>query len=253
MIIIISQYVNTLPVIFLYTTFMTNLTNDQIRQLNMYSTYIIPPAHPLFTRKQMEDIDFLAVVQTITGISNKTVAASYLMRRYGMFISTQFVMLATYDELWLGQHEELMFAANVEYGNKGISMYIDKKDFMDVENLPRETLIQNILKEQTYSLILEIRKHSAVSPLTLWENVFGFLLWHYAVLLGNPATEKQARIDLEILKSSNVWEGIAKQSLFKAYLKDLEPAQLLNSPVRTTCCFSKDVPGLQKCGFCPLQ
>ena len=40
---------------------MTTLTNDQIRQLNMYSTYITPPAHPLFTRKQMENIDFLPI------------------------------------------------------------------------------------------------------------------------------------------------------------------------------------------------
>ncbi|MGB3262274.1 hypothetical protein [Paenisporosarcina sp.] len=231
---------------------MTTLTNDQIRQLNMYSTYITPPAHPLFTRKQMENIDFLAVVQTVTGISNKTVVASYLMRRYGMFVSTQFVMLSTYDELWMGQHEDLMFAANVEYGVKGISMYIDKNDYCDVENLPREAIIQKILNEHIYSLILEIRKHSSVSPLTLWENVFGFLLWHYAVLLGNPATEKQARIDIEILKSPTVWQGISKHSLFQVYLKNLEPAQLLNSPVRTTCCFSKDVPGLQKCGFCPL-
>ena len=87
----------------------------------------------------------------------------------------------------------------------------------------------------------------------MWENVFGFLLWHYAVMLSRPSTAKQARIDLEILKSDEVWEGIAPQSLFNTYLKGLEPAQLLNTTVRTTCCFSKDVPGLLKCGFCPHE
>ncbi|WP_026023121.1 hypothetical protein [Paenisporosarcina sp. TG20] len=231
---------------------MTTLTNDQIRQLNMYSTYTTPPAHPLFTLNQLKDIDFLGVVQAITGIENKTVAASYLMRRYGMFASTQFLLLATYDEIWMGELDDLMFGANVEYGNKGISMYIDKNHYIDVECEVRATIIHKILK-QTHSLLVEIRKHSSVSPMTLWENVFGFLLWHYGVLLENPSTAKQSRIDLEILKSNETWKGIASQSLFNTYLKGLEPAQLLNTPVRTTCCFSKDVPGLLKCGFCPLD
>ncbi|WP_017380307.1 hypothetical protein [Paenisporosarcina sp. TG-14] len=230
---------------------MTTLTNDQIRQLNMYSTYTTSPSHPLFSRKELQDIDFLSVVQLVTGIDNKTVAASYLMRRYGMFASTQFVMLATYDEFWGGELEDLIFGANVEYGNKGISMYIDKNHYVDVENEVRTTIIHKVLK-QIHSLLVEIRKHSSVSPITLWENVFGFLLWHYSVLLNNPSTAKQSRIDLEILKSIEVWEGIASQSLFNTYLKGLEPAQLLNTCVRTTCCFSKEVPGLQKCGFCPI-
>jgi len=232
---------------------MTTLTNDQIRQLNMYSSYVTPPTHPLFTRKQLAEIDFLPIVQTVTGIDNKTVAASYFMRRYGMFVSTQFVMLATYDEMWNGDASDLRFGLNVEYGNKAVSMYVDKNHYKDVENEDRKRIIQTILKEQIHSVIVEIRKHSSVSPLTLWENVFGFMLWHYAVLLGQPSTSPQARIDLELLKLDELWVGIASYSLFNTYLKGLEPNQLLNTPVRTTCCFSKDVPGLQKCGFCPLS
>ena len=232
---------------------MTTLTNDQIRQLNMYSSYVTPPTHPLFTRKQLAEIDFLPIVQTVTGIDNKTVAASYFMRRYGMFVSTQFVMLATYDEMWNGDASDLRFGLNVEYGNKAVSMYVDKNHYKDVENEDRKRIIQTVLKEQIHSVIVEIRKHSSVSPLTLWENVFGFMLWHYAVLLGQPSTSPQARIDLELLKLDELWVGIASYSLFNTYLKGLEPNQLLNTPVRTTCCFSKDVPGLQKCGFCPLS
>jgi len=218
----------------------------------MYSTYTTTPSHPLFSRKDLQDIDFLSVVQLVTGIENKTVAASYLMRRYGMFASTQFVMLATYDEFWVGDLDDLMFGANMEYGNKGISMYIDKNHYVDVENNDRTKIIHTVLK-QIHSLLVEIRKHSSVSPITLWENVFGFLLWHYSVLLSQPTTSKQARIDLEILKSDEVWVGIAPKSIFATYLQGLEPAQLLNTTVRTTCCFSKNVPGLLKCGFCPLE
>lgn len=231
---------------------MTTLTNDQIRQLNMYSSYVTQPPHPLFTLKQLAEVDFLSIVQPVTGIDNKTVAASYFMRRYGMFVSTQFVMLATYDEIWNGDASDLSFGLNVEYGNKAVSMYIDKNHYEDVENQERKRIIRKILKEQIHSVIVEIRKHSSVSPLTLWENVFGFMLWHYAVLLGQPSTSTQARMDLNLLKSDDIWEGIASHSLFRTYLKGLEPEQLLNTQVRTTCCFSKDVPGLQKCGFCPL-
>lgn len=231
---------------------MTNLTNDQIRQLNMYSTYITPPEHPLFTRAQMQTINVLPVVQTITGIDNTTVAASYIMRRFGMFISTQFVMLATYHELWKGQFSDLIFGEKVEYGNKSISMFISSEHYVDVEGEQRESIIHAVLNEQIHALILDIRKYSSVSPLTLWENVFGFLLWHYSVMLSQPSTAKQARVDLEILKSDEVWKGIATHSLFHTYLKGLEPSQLLNTTVRKTCCFSKEVPGLQKCGFCPL-
>ena len=36
--------------------------------------------------------------------------------------------------------------------------------------------------------------------LTLWENIFGFLLWQYHVLLSNPGTAEEARADLNMLK-----------------------------------------------------
>ncbi|MFX3673048.1 MAG: hypothetical protein ACE3JQ_01190 [Paenisporosarcina sp.] len=231
---------------------MTTLTNDQIRQLNMYSTYITPPKHPLFTHEQLQQVDVLPVVKTITGIENTVVAASYLMRRYGMFVSTQLVMLTTYNELWMGHKNEIQFGAITEYGNQSISMYIDKHQYRDVTDQPRDAMIRYVLHEQIHPMIVEMRKHSNISPLTLWENVFGFLLWHFYVMLGNSATMDKARIDFNLLKTDELWNGIAPKSLFGVYLKGCEPSQLINTMVRTTCCFSKDVPGLQACGFCPL-
>ena len=63
----------------------------------------------------------------------------------------------------------------------------------------------------------------------------------------------EARADFDMLKDDAFWEGIAPRSLFATYLKGCEPSALLNTEVRTTCCFSKDVPGLMQCGFCPLK
>ena len=112
---------------------------------------------------------------------------------------------------------------------------------------------KRILQDECGAVIRQIRTVTSISPLTLWENIFGFLLWQYHVLLANPGTSVEARADLDILKDDTLWEGIAPRSLFATYLKGCEPSALLNTEVRTTCCFSKDVPGLMQCGFCPLK
>jgi ferric iron reductase protein FhuF len=121
-----------------------------------------------------------------------------------------------------------------------------------VEDDERNVIIRDILKNQCDAVIRQTRTAANVSSLTLWESVFGFLLWHYHVLLETPGTVDEARADLHLLKDDVLWEGIAPRSLFAVYLKGLEPSALLNTVVRTTCCLSKDVPGLMQCGFCPL-
>jgi len=231
---------------------MTTLTNDQIRQLNMYSTYVSPPQHPLFTLEQVHQIDVLPVIKTVTGIDKAAVAASYFMRRYGMFVSTQFVMLITYEEMWMGKANQVQFGAINEYGNMSVSTFLSPKDYQDTSSISPKELVHHILHVQIQPMILALRNYSSVSPLTLWENVFGFMLWHFHVMLNTSSTAEMARQVLNFLKEDDMWTGISSHSLFATYLKGSEPSLLLNTKVRTTCCFSKDVPGLQACGFCPL-
>jgi ferric iron reductase protein FhuF len=133
-----------------------------------------------------------------------------------------------------------------------VSMFANTEDWRSVEDDERNAIIRDILKNQCDAVIRQTRTAANVSSLTLWESVFGFLLWHYHVLLENPGTVDEARADLHLLKDDVLWEGIAPRSLFAVYLKGLEPSALLNTVVRTTCCLSKDVPGLMQCGFCPL-
>ena len=236
---------------------MTKLTRDQINQLNMYSVYLEKPEETLFTlddllnAKQTESI--LQKIQTVSQCHNKAVAASYFLRRFGMFISMQFYQLATYDEIWKGENNRLLFVEKHEYGNQTVSMFVESEDWQDVSMLNREEIIRFILHEQCHAVIEEMRTVTNLSALTFWENIFGYLLWHYHVLLENPATADEARVDLNLLKSDALWQGISDTSLFATYLKGKEPSALLNTTVRTTCCFSKDVPGLMQCGFCPLK
>lgn len=175
------------------------------------------------------------------------------MRRLGMFVAMQFTNLATYDEVWDGETNRLAFGAKEEYGKLAISTFASAEDWRYVEDDERRDVFRRILVEQCSTVIKQLRTVAPVSPLTLWENIFGFLLWQYNVLLSNPGTAEEARADLNTLKDDVLWEGIAPRSLFASYLKGCEPAALLNTEVRTTCCFSKDVPGLMQCGFCPLK
>ena len=236
---------------------MTKLTMKQIKQLNMYSTYTHSPERKLFSLETLFDSDktedALIAVQTISRSPNKTVAASYFMRRIGMFIAMQFYNLASYDEVWDGERGRLVFGAKEEFGNLAVCMFAHPEDWRDVAADERRAVIRSILKNEGDAVIRQIRTVANISSLTLWESLFGFLLWHYHVLLENPGTAEEARADLEILKDDEVWKDIAPRSLFAVYLKGAEPSALLNTVVRTTCCLSKDVPGLMQCGFCPLK
>lgn len=235
---------------------MTNLTTEQRRQLNSYSVYTEPCAHPLFTFADLLDSTKTArcveIIQAVSQSPNESVAISYFMRRFGMFIAMQLTQLASYDEGWRGDYTHLQFGAIKEYGKVNISTFTRDDDWDIVDDSNRKEVIRTLL-EESHALIQQFRTVTAISPITLWENIFGFLLWQYYVLLENPATADEARADFEALKQDALWVGIANQSRFATYLKGSEPKTLLNTEVRTTCCFSKDVPGLMQCGFCPLK
>lgn len=234
----------------MYTSYMTTLSNEQIRQLNNYSVYVKPIGTPLFSAKNVDSS--LSLIKLISEAPNDPIAASFFMRRVGMFISMQFYMMTMYDEIWDGPLEELKYFSTTEYGNKTISTYIQEEYFRDVRENRAED-VQLIWEHQCYSIIQQLRGQCNVSPLTLWENVFGYLLWHYHVFFENSTIADQAKQDWELMQDETIWTTFTSKSHLAKYLKGKSPSELINTPVRTTCCFSKDIPGLQKCGFCPLN
>lgn len=243
----------------MYTRVMITLTNEQLHYLNMYSVYLDKPQHAIchvydvihHTKEEISEL--LAIVQEVSGCPNQAVTSSFFTRRYGLFISMQFYFLTQYDEIWEGDFKDLKLGVVEEFGNQTISLFTSRKNWRNVSRETRESTIRTILHEQCAPIIRQMRQVSQLTARTHWENIFGYLLWHYHVLLENEDTCEQAKIDLQLLQSDALWEGIADHSLFAAYTKALSPSQLLNTTVRTTCCFSKDVPGLMQCGFCPLK
>lgn len=236
---------------------MPALTFDQIRQLNSYSIFTEEPAKPLFTlaniQKDFYLTDFRNLMMGITNAATEAAAISHFSRRYGMFVAMQFYMLAAYDEVWDGNFKDIRFAVIEEYGMRTLGTFITANDFRYVEDDERERVITNILYKQVHEIVQQLRKTTTISPLVIWENIFGYMLWHYHTLLENPVLSDRAFEDLEILESDKVWSYFAPKSLFKEYTGGANPSTLINVPVRKSCCFSKDVPGLIACGFCPLK
>lgn len=228
---------------------MTTLTNDQIRQFNNYSVYFEASSTPLFNAKSLDNT--LPMIKLISGASNDPIAASFFMRRIGMFISMQFYMMTAYDEIWDGPLEQIQFFATTEYGNKTISTYIPVEYFREVDG-NRAADVQLIWEQQCNAIIKQLRAQCSISPITHWENVFGYLLWHYYVFLDNPVLSEKAEKDWALLQDEAIWKKFSSKSHLAVYLKGKQPSELMNTTVRTTCCFSKDIPGLIKCGFCPL-
>lgn len=235
---------------------MPALTYDQLRMLNSYSIYTDNPDKPLFTLENLHKdfylTDFRNLMMGITNAGTEAAAISHFGRRYGMFIATQFYMLAAYDMIWDGKRVDVRFSLVHEYGINTLGTFITATDFRYVEDNERERVISKLLF-QVHEMIIQLRKSTTISPLTLWENIFGYMLWNYYELLENPSLADRAFEDLEILEDKKVWELFSNKSWFYQYTGGKSPVDLIGKPVRKSCCFSKDVPGLQHCEFCPMK
>lgn len=236
---------------------MTRLSQDQLQQLHAYSNYVDVEQPFLFNLQQLLDDDFLEdaknIWKAVSQSDQDAVAISYFTRRYGMFIAMQFYMLTVYDEMWMGKFENLQFGVREEFGRPSICMFTRSEDWDMIDEDEREQAVHTILLEQCHQIFSQLKKLGGVSVLTHWENVFGYFLWHYHTLLSSHATEEEARIYLDFLEGDVVWEGISEHSRFHTYTGGQHPSTLIHLPVRKSCCFSKDVPGLLACGFCPLK
>lgn len=236
---------------------MPALTMEQVRQLNAYSIYTTEPKRVLFTlddlHKDFYLDDFRNLLIGITNAPTEAAAISHFGRRYGMFFAMQFYMLAAYDEVWDAKLTDIRFDVTEDAGIHTVSMFVNPNHWRYVDDDEREQVIAHILWKQGHEIISQLRKTTSISPLTLWENFFGYLLWHYHVLLENPGLADRALEDLEVLENPATWARFSNKSLFNEYTNGRNPSHLINVPVRKSCCFSKDIPGLMACGFCPMK
>lgn len=234
---------------------MPALTYDQLTMLNNYSIFTENPKDPLFTLENLhKDFflkDFRNLMMEITQAGTEAAAISHFGRRYGMFVAMQFYLLTSSDMIWDGKPRDVRYSMIHEYGINTLGTFITATDFRYVEEKEREYVIAKLLYE-AHLIITQLRETTTISPLTLWENIFGYMLWNYYELLENPLLADRAFEDLEILEDAKVWQRFSNKSWFYQYTNGKSPVDLINKPVRKSCCFSKDIPGLAPCTYCPM-
>lgn len=220
------------------------ITSYQRQQLLQYSVYLQPAGPVLFHTGEVKE--HLEVLQEIMQAPHKTAAAAYFTRRLGLFTSTQFWNYTLYDEYWSGKASEIQWMAVQEFDRLHVSAYIEESLFT-TEPDERVRVMYDI-----WQLVSETIASLSSSPAIQrihWENVFGYLIWHYHVFFQQPELRAKALADWELMQSPSVFSG---ENLFAAFTKGRSPQEMLNGVVRTTCCLAKDIPGQVICGFCPL-
>jgi ferric iron reductase protein FhuF len=144
--------------------------------------------------------------------------------------------------------DELQFERVHNYGFNLLQTHADSRSYTHFPASERFAAMHFVLIGQTEVLIQEFRKHVKISPIILWENVLGSLLWFYANLeRSNP---RRAAEDMEWLLEAVNWQP-AKASYLHKLLGDASLSRAVSGPLRKTCCLYKELPGFDTCTFCP--
>lgn len=182
------------------------------------------------------------------GTDNPGVAVSYFFRQYALFVSAQFDLITHQNAYFACSWDELQFERVHNYGFNLLQIHADSRSYTHFPASERFTAMHFVLIGQTEVLIQEFRKHVKISPIILWENVLGSLLWFYANLeRSNP---RRAAEDMEWLLEAANWQP-AKASYLHKLLGDASLSRAVSGPLRKTCCLYKELPGFATCTFCP--
>lgn len=184
-----------------------------------------------------------------SGTDTDGIAISYFFRQYALFVTAQFDAIANHNLYFSGTWKNLQFSRVRKYGYPLLETHADPAFFIPVEDTERFQAFHHILTEQTDSLMQEFRKHAKISPVILWENVLGSMLWFYANL--EQRDPRRAAEDIEWLVNSENWAPIRK-SYLAGLLGNASLQQAVTRPLRQTCCLYKELPDFETCAFCPI-
>ena len=120
--------------------------------------------------------------------------------------------------------------------------------FRNVQN--REEDIRFILERYGHPVVNYLSKRAKISKLILWENIWGYVLWMYSMIL--QENSPSAQYDLDVLLEDETWKPAMRRSPFKQYLKNQQALDAMANYKRTTCCLYKELPNTEKCPYCPL-
>ncbi|TWT27516.1 hypothetical protein [Planomicrobium sp. CPCC 101110] len=203
-----------------------------------------PPLRPLpqDLKSMMDDI------RHWSGAQNDGVAVSYFFRQYALFVSAQFDLITSHNGYFACSWQELQFSRVRNYGYNLLQTHADSRNFLAILPENRFAAMHFVLYRQTEEFIAEFRKLVKISPITLWENILGSLLWFYASL--EKRQPRRAAEDMEWLLESKNWHPI-KTSYMQKLIGSQPLERAISSPLRKTCCLYKELPDFAVCTFCP--
>ncbi|WP_088006551.1 hypothetical protein [Indiicoccus explosivorum] len=183
--------------------------------------------------------ELLAEVAGHADAPTTAVAASIFMRRFGLFIAGQLYLLAN-GKVWDGPAEEIRLIKSAH----GISFAGSPRFLRNRQ----EGDLSMVLKEQALPAVEAIRKSGNVSKLILWENIWGYVIWMYSMEHTAAASEDSGK-----LLDDSFWQPEMKRSFFRQFLGGRTLAESQADYRRVTCCLYKELPGTDKCPYCPLN
>jgi ferric iron reductase protein FhuF len=183
-------------------------------------------------------------IHDMTGAPTNAVAASIYLRRYGFFIAAQLHLMSEHNIIWTGELDDISLVTNSDT----ILFSIPAKDFRHVQN--RGADMRFILERYGHPVVTYFSKHAKISKLILWENIWGYVLWMYSMLL--QENSPSAQYDLAVLLADETWKPAMRRSPFKQFIKNQEALDAMANYKRTTCCLYKELPNTEQCPYCPL-
>ncbi|WP_252505034.1 IucA/IucC family C-terminal-domain containing protein [Sporosarcina sp. Marseille-Q4943] len=228
---------------------MPKLNDEHIASLERFGVFLNRQPD-VFTNAQAilsetASTELLSEIKALTDAPTDAVGASIYMRRHGFFMTGLFHMLSKFNLLFTGKLEDVSLF--IENGT--IQFNIRSESFKDVQD--RHEAIRYILEQYGHPVVEYLGKRAHVSKLILWENVWGYVLWMYSMLLNENCPSAQS--DLDYLLLDETWKPHMRRSPFKQFLQNEEALAAMSNYKRTTCCLLKELPDTEKCPYCPLN
>ncbi|WP_046175963.1 hypothetical protein [Domibacillus indicus] len=176
-----------------------------------------------------KDIDILAAsVKKGLGTDSLPVAASMFMRRYGLFIAGHLAVFSAERRIWTGTPDEI----EVVIGEGEAWPILFQLSHQKWEKCGEEGA-EKIAARLVDPVVKLLAKNARLPAVISRENIFGYVLWMYVHIV------KDTR-DLPLLKQ------------YERFLQNRTPEEAMANFSRLTCCLYKEVPGCEKCSYCPL-
>lgn len=202
------------------------------------------PANPLSFDVELR----IEELKDWSGTQNDGVAVSYFFRQYALFVSAQFQLVTYHNGYFECAADELAFNRIHNYGFNLLETHVSSANFKKIDADERFLAFHYILHEQTAKLIEAFQNHVKISPIILWENILGSLIWFYANL--EQRNPRRTAEDLEWLMEAANWAPMRKSHLAQL-LGDASLRQAVSQPLRKTCCLYKELPNFDTCTYCP--